>query len=248
MFIDTLNRLVYKEGKLIEQAPPRIPEGISIKIEWDGGLTIHEPTRSYFEKGGDDFIVSRTISTNYAVSVKSDDITINGETREKWKEYKSYIFAVNFENKEPLYWLDFEIKYYPEMFQMGKTLDCLSIECLRERHKILFENLKISCPDIKMIRCKQKLALSMLLNERLSEDSPIKTNLDIITLISKCIEYYPEWKSWEEVDAAGYYDDDFEGAGGGGGKKKKRKSKRKKRKTKRRKSKRKKHKTKRRKS
>ena len=250
MFIYDLNRLVYEEGKLIGRAPSGIPKGTTIKIEWDGGCDILQSSKC-FEKGGDDFTVSETISTDYALSDISDYITINGETLEKFKGYQSYIFTVKFENKEPLYSVEYEIIYYPEFFQMGQTLKCLSIKCMFGGSRF-FKNLKISCPEC-VEPCKQKLALSMLLNGRLSEHSPIETNLDIISLISKFINkyYYPDdhnWESWEKVAEAGYYDYGDHGFGGGGGKKKKRKTKKKKRKTKRRKSKRKKHKTKRRKS
>jgi hypothetical protein len=273
MFIETLNRLVYEEGKLIEHPPLGIPEGTTIKIEWDGGRNILQP-KTFFGKGGGDFTVSEKISTGYAMSERIESITINGETLDKSKVYHSYIFTVKFENKGPLNSVEYEIIYYPEFFQMGRVQECLSIKYLNDRHKNVgnnrhknvgnrgmfdtgsrfFTNLKISCPDIKVIRCEQKLALSKLLNERLSERSPIEANLDIITLISEYInnDYYSgnyKWKSWEEVEAAGYGDYEDHGFGGGGTRLRgrKRKSKKKKRATKRRKSKRKKHKTKRRK-
>ena len=254
MFIDTLNRLVYERGELIKRRPPDIPKGTTIKIGWDSGWNI--PNGKYFYDGANYFTVLRTISTDYAFSDVSESITINGETKEKSKARHIYSFIVEFEYKEPLYSSPYRIIYYPEFFQMGRVRECSSITCLIDRHiekegnrRMGFENLKF--PDLYsgVIRCEQKLALSKLLNERLSENSPIETNTDIITLISNYInkDYYSEdhkWESWEKVEEAGYYDD-VEG-NWGGGKKKKRKSK-KKRKTKRRKSKRKKHKTKRRK-
>jgi hypothetical protein len=258
MFIDTLNRLVYEEGELIKRRPPNIPEGTTIKIGWDSGWNISNPENpKFFKDSADYFTVLRTISTDYTVSDVSESITINGETREKSKGRHRYSFTVKFINKEPLYSSPYRIIYYPELFQMGRVSECSSIKCLIDEHivkegnrRMGFENLKF--PDLYsgVIRCEQKLALSKLLNERLSENSPIETNTDIITLISNYInkDYYSDdhkWESWEKVKEAGYYDTIV--GFGGGGKKKKIKSKRKKKKTKRRKSKRKKHKTKRRK-
>ena len=65
MFIDTLNRLVHdEEGKLIAHTPPEIPQGTTIKIEWDEARITYR--QKNFKKGSGYFNVSRTISTKYA--------------------------------------------------------------------------------------------------------------------------------------------------------------------------------------